>query len=149
MKLLTTGLALAMMAIPSSMDAKAKKKQTAKPLTAMEIVTKVNNHWQETHKPEVKAFWDDAVYFTGNMEAYRLTGKAGYLGYSDKWARHNRWSGATETDASKWKYKNYGEDQQHVLFGDWQNCFQTYLDMYAMNPDPYKIARATEVMSPP
>lgn len=147
MKLLTTGLALAMMAIPSSMDAKAKKKQAAKPLTAMEIVTKVNNHWQETHKPEVKAFWDDAVYFTGNMEAYRLTGKAGYLEYSDKWARHNRWSGATETDASKWKYKNYGEDQQHVLFGDWQNCFQTYLDMYAMNPDPYKIARATEVMN--
>lgn len=147
MKLLTTCLAMAMVMIPSVVDAKAKKKQPAKQLTAMEIVTKVNNHWQENNKPEVKAFWDNAVYFTGNMEAYRLTGNAAYLEFSDKWARHNRWSGATEKDASKWKYKNYGEGQQHVLFGDWQTCFQTYLDMYAMNPDPYKIARATEVMN--
>lgn len=138
---------MAMVMIPSAVDAKAKKKQPAKQLTAMEIVTKVNNHWQENNKPEVKAFWDDAVYFTGNMEAYRLTGNAAYLEFSDKWARHNQWSGATEKDASKWKYKNYGEGQQHVLFGDWQTCFQTYLDMYAMNPDPYKIARVTEVMN--
>ncbi len=32
------------------------------------------------------------------------------------------------------------------MFGDWQICFQTYLDMYEMNPDAYKIARAIEVM---
>lgn len=146
MRLLTAGLALATVLAPSAADAKAKKKQTAPQLKPIEIVEKVNNHWQETNKPEVKAFWDDAVYFTGNMEAYRLTGNAAYLDYSDKWARHNRWSGATETDPAKWQYKNYGEDAQHVLFGDWQICFQTYLDMYAMNPDAYKIARATEVM---
>ena len=80
------------------------------------------------------------------MEAYRLTGKAKYLEYSDKWARHNKWSGATEANPAQWKYKNYGEGKDYVLFGDWQICFQTYLDMYAMNPDAYKIARATEVM---
>lgn len=146
MKLLTMGLALALTVIPSVSEAKAKKKKVAPQLSAIEIVEKVNSHWQETNKPEVNAFWDNAVYFTGNMEAYRLTGKAAYLDYSDKWARHNKWSGATEADPAKWKYKNYGEDQQHVLFGDWQICFQTYLDMYEMNPDPYKIARAKEVM---
>ena len=126
--------------------AKSKKKQAPKPVPAIEIVQKVNDAYQATHSPEVRAFWDDAAYFTGNMEAYRLTGNARYLEYSDKWARHNKWSGATEQDQSKWLYKQYGESMQHVQFGDWQICFQTYLDMYRMNPDAYKIARAIEVM---
>ncbi len=146
MKKLTTLVALAMMLFSASAEAKPKKKGNPAPVKAIELVQKVNDQWQATHKPEVKAFWDDAAYFSGNMEAYKLTGKAQYLEYSDKWARHNKWSGATEKDKSKWLYKNYGEGMQHVLFGDWQICFQTYLDMYAMNPDDYKIARAKEVM---
>lgn len=146
MKLSTTALAFAMMLIPSSMDAKPKKTKFVMQLSPMEIVEKVNNHWQETNQPEVNAFWDNAVYFTGNMEAYRLTGKAKYLEYSDKWARHNKWLGATSGDRKNWQYKKYGEGQDYVLFGDWQACFQTYIDMYEMNPDPHKIARAKEVM---
>ena len=37
---------------------------------------------------------------------------------------------------------------EHVLFGDWQICFQTYIDLYNMDREPaeYKIARAKEVM---
>ena len=139
--------ALALLILPSATyAAKAKKKQSVKQVPAIEIVEKVNDHYQSAHSPEVRAFWDDAAYFTGNMEAYRLTGKAMYLEYSDRWARHNKWSGATESDPSKWLYKQYGESMQHVLFGDWQICFQTYLDMFAMNPDSYKIRRALEVM---
>ncbi len=147
MKQIVSALALALMLVPASVDAKATKKKAEKKMSALEIIDKVNGHWQAANKPEVNAFWDNAVYFTGNMEAYRLTGNAKYLEYSDKWARHNKWSGATEPDPAKWQYKTYGEGQQHVLFGDWQVCFQTYLDMYAMNPDPYKIERATEVMT--
>lgn len=146
MKLLATGLALAMAFSVTSMDAKPKKQKVVIQQSPLEIVEKVNNHWQEVNKPEVNAFWDNAVYFTGNMEAYRLTGNAKYLEYSDKWARHNKWCGATSGDRTQWKYKNYGEGADYVLFGDWQICFQTYLDMYEMNPDPYKIARAKEVM---
>ena len=137
---------VAAVAIQAAVGAKTKKKPVAPKTTTIEIINKVNDHWQATHKAEVKAFWDDAAYFTGNMEAYKLTGNARFLEYSDRWARHNHWSGATETDHKKWLYRNYGESQQHVLFGDWQICFQTYLDMYAMNPDAYKIARAKEVM---
>lgn len=148
MKTIKTILALlvCMMLIPSSSQAKTKKKMEPA-LSAIQIVEKVNSHWQSVNSPEVNAFWDNAAYFTGNMEAYRLTGNAAYLEYSDKWARHNKWQGATETDPVKWEYKKYGEDQQHVLFGDWQICFQTYLDMYQMNPNAYKIARAKEVMN--
>lgn len=133
----------AFMLIPSAVWAKAKKKVAP---SVLEIIEKVNSHWQATNSPYVRAFWDNAAYFTGNMEAYRLTGNARYLEYSDKWARHNKWSGAGEKDPSKWKYKNYGEGQDYVLFGDWQICFQTYIDMYEMNPNAYKIARAKEVM---
>ena len=146
MKTLAT-IAAALMFMPfQASAAKSKKKQVSKPVPAIEIVQKVNDAYQATHSPEVRAFWDDAAYFTGNMEAYRLTGNARYLEYSDKWARHNKWSGATEKDQSKWLYKQYGESMLHVQFGDWQICFQTYLDMYRMNPDAYKIARAIEVM---
>ena len=146
MKTLAT-IAAALMFLPfQASAAKSKKKQAPKPVPAIEIVQKVNDAYQATHSPEVRAFWDDAAYFTGNMEAYRLTGNARYLEYSDKWARHNKWSGATEKDQSKWLYKQYGESMQHVQFGAWQICFQTYLDMYRMNPDAYKIARAIEVM---
>lgn len=150
MKKILCAVALALLLIPGvAMGAKAKKKaKNATPqLSTLEIITKVNDQWQKTHSPKVRSFWDDAAYFTGNMEAYKLTGLARYLEYSDKWARYNKWSGAREKDASKWRYKTYGEGQDFVLFGDWQICFQTYLDMYEMNPNDYKVARAKEVMS--
>lgn len=104
-----------------------------------------NRYWQTHHKPQVWAFWDQAAYHTGNMELYKLTGEKDYLAYSEAWAKHNEWKGAKSDDRRKWKY-NYGETDEHVLFGDWQICFQTYIDLYKLNPKPHKIARAKEVM---
>lgn len=108
-------------------------------------IEKVNDHWQTTHSSEHNPFWDNAAYHTGNMEAYALTGNEKWLDYSQKWAEHNNWKGATSNDRSKWKY-NYGETPEHVLFGDWQICFQTYADLYNILPDDKKIRRAREVM---
>ena len=144
MKKLT--LLLIALAVCFTADAKRKKKVVPKPPSTIEIITKVNDQWQATHRPEVRSFWDEAAYHTGNMEAYKLLGNARWLAYSDAWARYNLWQGARERDPSKWKYANYGEGQDYVLFGDWQICFQTYLDIYEMQPDDYKIARALEVM---
>ncbi len=109
------------------------------------IIDKVNTHWQTTHKPEAWSFWHVAAYHTGNMEAYKLTGKPGYLDYSLAWADHNQWKGAKGDDRSKWKY-NYGETDDHVLFGDWQICFQTYADLYNVKQEENRIKRAREVM---
>ena len=106
-----------------------KKKAEPAPPPTIEIITKVNDYWQQHHSPQVRSFWDEAAYHTGNMEAYRLLGTARWLAYSDAWARHNKWMGAQEKDPAKWKYKNYGEGHDYVLFGDWQICFQTYLDI--------------------
>jgi rhamnogalacturonyl hydrolase YesR len=123
----------------------------------MNIIARVNNAWQQSHgapeyggtKAGLSAFWDNAVYHTGNMEAYDLMKTQALYDYSFAWAEKNAWFGATEKDTSKWKYKNYGEDAQHVLFGDWQICFQTYIDLYNYSSAPQEswIARAKEVMS--
>lgn len=33
-----------------------------------------------------------------------------------------------------------------MIFGDWQACFQVYIDLYNLDKEDYKIARAKEVM---
>ena len=120
-----------------------------KPTEAQEvrkIIDRVNSYWQSNHSPEVWSFWDQAAYHTGNMEAYFLTGDERYRAYSEAWAEHNEWRGAKCNDKSKWRYETYGEGDEFVLFGDYQICFQTYVDLYNLQPDNYKIARAREVM---
>ncbi|MCM1067333.1 MAG: DUF2264 domain-containing protein [Muribaculaceae bacterium] len=109
------------------------------------IINKVNDYWQANNDPHSNPFWDNAAYHTGNMEAYKLTGNSDWLDYSQTWAEHNQWKGAKSDDRSKWKY-NYGETDEHVLFGDWQICFQTYADLYNILPDDKRIRRAREVM---
>ena len=36
------------------------------------IIDKVNQHWQAANSPEVRSFWDNAAYHTGNMGPRRL-----------------------------------------------------------------------------
>lgn len=120
-------------------------KQNKEAQEVRKIIDKVNTYWQTNNKPEVRSFWDNAAYHTGNMEAYFLTGNEKYRAYSEAWANHNQWKGAKSNNRAEWMY-NYGETDKHVLFGDWQICFQTYIDLYNIQPDDYKIRRAREVM---
>lgn len=108
-------------------------------------IERANDHWQARHPPQETAFWNVAAYHTGNLEAYRVTGHERYRRYTEAWAEHNQWMGARSTDRSRWKY-HYGETDDHVLFGDWQTCFQVYADLYELEKDPRRIARAREVM---
>lgn len=137
-----TFLAAAILSAASASAAPDTAKEAAK---VRGIITKVNNHWQQTNPPETRSFWDNAAYHTGNMEAYFLTGNQEWKDYSERWAEHNGWMGAKGTDRSRWKY-DYGETDDHVLFGDWQICFQTYADLYRILPDDRRIRRAREVM---
>lgn len=120
------------------------KKKPA-PDEVIEIIHRVNGYWQTNHPEHGRAFWDNAAYHTGNMEAYFLTKKPEYLQYSKDWAGHNEWKGAKSDRKEEWKY-SYGESNEYVLFGDYQVCFQTYADLYMLEPDTQKIARAREVM---
>ncbi len=129
----------------SSLCAGCKEKKNASSEEVIEIIHKVNEYWQANHPEQGRAFWDNAAYHTGNMEAYLLTHKQEYLQYSKDWAEHNQWKGAKSDLKANWKY-SYGETDDYVLFGDYQICFQTYADLYKLEPDTNKIARAREVM---
>lgn len=111
------------------------------------LIARANDYWQGQHPPQQRPFWDEAAYHTGNMAAYALTRNEAWRAYSTTWAQHNDWRGATSERKAEWKY-DYGETQDHVLFGDWQCCFQTYIDLYELDGrrDPRRIARAREVM---
>jgi rhamnogalacturonyl hydrolase YesR len=111
------------------------------------LIDRVNTYWQHATPAEETAFWNVAAYHTGNIEAYRVTGNEAYRRYSERWAQHNQWMGARSNDQSRWKL-TYGETDEHVLFGDWQICFQTYVDLYQFDHgrQPQRIARAREVM---
>ncbi|WP_316809036.1 glycoside hydrolase family 88 protein [Pedobacter agri] len=109
------------------------------------IINKTNNYWQLNNKPQVRAFWDNAAYHTGNMEVFAITKNETYRKFSEDWAAQNQWMGAKSADKTLWKY-TYGETDEYVLFGDWQICFQTYIDLYHLEPEEHKIARAKEVM---
>ncbi|MBQ0102849.1 MAG: glycoside hydrolase family 88 protein [Prevotellaceae bacterium] len=111
------------------------------------MIVKVNNYWQEHNSPQCRGFWDNAAYFTGNQAVYELTGDNRYLDYSIKWANYNQWKGARQMDESKWEYKTYGEDHNHVLFADWQICFQVYIDLYKLERRTERIERAIHVMT--
>lgn len=111
----------------------------------IEIIKKVNGNWQATHPNHENSFWHRAAYHTGNMAAYEVTNIDDYKAYSEAWAEHNLWMGAQSDDSTKWKY-SYGESDEYVLFGDFQTCFQVYIDLYNLNPDEKKIARAKQVM---
>lgn len=113
----------------------------------IDLITRVNDKWQSSVSFQNRAFWDNAAYHTGNMEAYAVTGNEAYREYSYNWSQHNNWKGATSDNKAAWKY-SYGESMDYVLFGDWQICFQTYIDLYTIDgkTDPLKIARTLEVM---
>lgn len=109
------------------------------------IISIVNSYWQNANPNPANAFWHPAAYHTGNMAAYDVTKNEEYKKYSEIWAEKNEWEGAKSNDKSSWKYK-YGETDEYVLFGDWQTCFQVYIDLYNIDKDEKKIARAREVM---
>ena len=93
---------LAIMLIPS-LTIQAKHWTTDE---IAELIRKVNTYWQTNNPAEVRSFWDNAAYHTGNIEVYKLLKDQQMLDYSIRWAEHNQWMGATESDPAKWKYKN-------------------------------------------
>ena len=135
------------MAFAMLINLNAHAAQADEAASVRDMIIRVNDYWQSHNTPYVRSFWDHAAYHTGNMEAYRLIPRAEWYAYTDSWCRHNEWRGAKSDDVRSWKYKTYGEGHDFVLFGDWQICFQTYIDMYNLVPAPYKVARAIEVMS--
>lgn len=109
------------------------------------IVHKVNRYWQANHPESGLSFWDNAVYHCGNMEVYRLTDDDRYLEYTLNWANYNQWREPQNTNKLKCKYNN-GLDNDYLLFGNFQACFQIYADLYTINSKTFMISRINELM---
>ena len=114
------------------------------PAEIIAIIKRVNDHWQSMNV-HGDASWNHAVYHTGNMAAYEATKEENYKQYSLEWAERNHWKGAISDDKSEWKYRA-GITGYHVLFADWQTCFQVYIDLYNLDKEDRKVARAKEVI---
>ena len=86
MKILYTALSLLLSAtLPVSGEAQPSLPDSAE---VRDLIILVNDHWQEEHQDPGRAFWDNAAYHTGNMEAYAITKKKEYLKYSKKWVHY-------------------------------------------------------------
>ena len=105
------------------------------------LAKKVNDYWIKTggntgsnatnynHGHSVTSeFWAPSVFYTGNMEAYYLTGDENYTDYADRWGSNNIYNGvAWNTKADSGRIGKY--------FPDNHTSFQTYLDMYSITTD--------------
>ncbi len=120
----------------------------------IENIRRANAYWQGSVSPTQSTngvpipFWDTAAYHTGNMEAYFTLGDEKYRNYSETWAKANKWMGhPTDAAPEEWTF-GYSQDDKSkaALFGDWQICFQTYLDLFLLEPSPEKLERAKYVI---
>lgn len=150
-KFISLVLAIAVMASIIAVPATVSAAELPAYDDVINTIELVNDYWIREHKNDVgSAFWERGAYNTGNIEAYALTGIEEYRDYSEKWASRNLWMGNRNTgDKSRWTW-GYTGDQNGTgaLFGDWQTCFHTYVDLYNFDEvkDETKIARAREVM---
>ncbi len=122
--------------------------------SAVAAIRSANDYWQDKYAYNQSvnglhvAFWDTAAYHTGNVEAYKLTGDEDYLQYSVNWANYCNWTGNNYAgDPSTWTW-TYDQNQGStgVLFGDWQTCFQSYIDMYELGVEDASLERVYEVV---
>ena len=122
------------------------------------LAQKINDYWIRTggntgsdatnynHGHSVSSeFWAPSVFYTGNMEAYYLTGDENYTDYANRWGSNNLYNGsAWNTNANSSRIGKY--------FPDNHTSFQTYLDMYSItaegdfDPSDEKIANVVPIM---
>ncbi len=130
--------------------------------STIKAVEAANDYYQTHTKPAQgeygipTSFWHKGAYEAGNMEAYYTTGIEAYRNYALSWASACSWKGHTSNaPKEQWTY-GYSQtlSDKAVLFGDFQICFQTFIDLYNIEKnetygktvDPNKVARAIEVM---
>ncbi len=72
-------------------SASAQQMGEKKAVDLLSEIERVNDEYQATHSATCDTSSENVSYFFGNLEAYRLTGKATYYEYADTWCRANKW----------------------------------------------------------
>lgn len=122
------------------------------------LAKKINDYWIKTggntgddatnynHGHSITSeFWAPSVFYTGNMEAYYLTGDENYTDYAARWGSNNIYNG------SAWNTKA-DTGRTGRWFPDNHTSLQTYLDMFSItsdggyDPDNEMIRNAVTIM---
>ncbi|RCH70065.1 glycosyl hydrolase family 88 [Streptomyces sp. SDr-06] len=95
------------------------------------VLRRVADHWIAAHTAPGDNGWARATFFSGLMALHRLTGEPRYLAYARGWAESHAYGliGGVST--------------RHA---DNQCAGQTYLDLYAVEPEPAKISAIEECL---
>lgn len=116
--------------------AMAQKKLPApeKTLEAMTIANRYfMNKWPDvgkrivTNKERASNIWTRGVYYEGLMALYRIDPKPEYLDYAVRWADFHKW--------------DLRDGETYTRNADNQCAGQTYIELYLMDPQPYKIEK--------
>ncbi|AJE85549.1 glycosyl hydrolase, family 88 [Streptomyces albus] len=95
------------------------------------VLRRVADHWIGAHQDPGDNGWARATFFSGLTALHRLTGEGRYLDYARDWAEGH----------------DYGLiDGVTTRHADNQCAGQTYLDLYALEPEPGKITAIEECL---
>lgn len=104
------------------------------------LAKKVDDYWINLNGADLKSYvWNNAVYHTGNMELYYMTGDENYRKYSEAWSDRWDWMGNTNYDTPSHAYGSGFHADNHTQY-------QTYLDLYSLAPEEKKIRIAKHVI---
>ena len=94
---------------------------------------RVNDYWIGQNPRPGDCAWERAAYFLGNMAAYEVLKKPGYLEYAVEWANANHWN----------FHDNEGECTTNA---DNLSCGETYLDLMEKYAVPGKMEHIRATM---
>ena len=114
----------------------AQKQLPAKEKT-MEALKLTNKYFMEkwpdvgkrliTDRSRASNIWTRGVYYEGLMSLYQLDPQQPYLDYAIRWADFHQW--------------NLRDGETYTRNADNQCAGQTYIDLYLIDPKPYKIEK--------
>lgn len=105
--------------------------------TLFNLMKKVNDYWISLNGANLGSYvWNNAVYHTGNMEAYYMTGDENYYNNGVAWA-----------DSWNFSYPKYTElNNGSAYHADNEIIYQTCIDLYNIKPDDERIKIAKQVI---
>ncbi len=135
MKTLITTLSIIMiMTYSVSVIAQKKLPPREKTLEAMRVTNKYFMElWPDVgkrlvhEKSRASNIWTRGVYYEGLMKLYAIDAKDEYLSYATRWADFHQW--------------NLRDGDTYTRNADNQCAGQTYIDLYLLDPQPFKIEK--------
>lgn len=118
----------------SQLNAQKKLPLPEKTLQAMTVANKYfMDKWPDvgkrivTNRDRASNIWTRGVYYEGLMALYRLDKKPEYYDYAVRWADFHKW--------------DLRDGETYTRNADNQCAGQTYIDLYLIDPQPYKIEK--------